>query len=916
MDRRKSPVGPIINDAFLESVDTLLTDSSDAGIHLTLVPDKGRPIKKNLHNRSMPEFWKLYDKALEEGLSFSIYEKVPQKMSLVFNFSLIFRQCPEEPFPEEFVEELIENINMVITEHIEISMDREEMHSLIFWTHEPEITEEGNVYSLRVHYPLIIFDRTAYMGLKNPLVEAFQSCNLMKHFSIQPIGDWRTILTTDFVNNGLVVLGSEKNEFVFGCTYSCTRDGQLIHSTSMDVPINEARCIFIGTGVFESDLFTQFLEELGDDARAAYYCSFHFYQGESMTLAALDPVIPTASLHTSSVADDDNICTESIFDTMVKRLLPLVSKERATTQHSWLRVGQALWKESDDEEGLKEWIRWSDKWGVKSDICAELWKDFRDGGLDWGVVYNYAMEDNYAAWENWNSAWVMGAISDYLEEATDYKLGKAFFRVYPFRYKYAASRNSRESQWFEFIPQCHRWVVLTEALSLHKKISTTFVEKFQHYRAYLVHKQSVTKSKNESKSLEEDIKKLGIVIKNLQTTSKVKTLITTLRTQYYDDLFLTRINKNEFLIGVNNGVLDFSGNKFVFRNGRPDDFITISTGIKYREYQKYSPLVVAVEKYMHELFMDDGEFDFVKRLFGSHMVGGNKEKLFPNWNGNSNAGKSTLIKLFQAALGDYIATVSPALLTKGRPKSGEATPDLYAMAYTRLTFMNEPESNEPFKKGYMKELTGGDVMQMRKLFGEFEKMKALTVLICVSNDIPPIDEIDDAVITRFMAVPYLSKWTKTAPLDYEEQKRTREFLMNKQFDAEIIKMASAFLWYLCNVCFAEYADRGLVDIPPLIQKANEKYIRTNDIYDQFIKEMMEPRGSRKDGIWIPNETTKVGATAVYSSFKMWYRNNNLGPSAPKAPVARDNFTRKLGPMDESSHWRGWAMRATDAKDVV
>lgn len=45
---------------------------------------------------------------------------------------------------------------------------------------------------------------------------------------------------------------------------------------------------------------------------------------------------------------------------------------------------------------------------------------------------------------------------------------------------------------------------------------------------------------------------------------------------FYDENFLKKMNENPYLLGCENGVYDFKNMEF--RKGRPDDYITLTTG--------------------------------------------------------------------------------------------------------------------------------------------------------------------------------------------------------------------------------------------------------------------------------------------------------------------------------------------------
>ena len=60
--------------------------------------------------------------------------------------------------------------------------------------------------------------------------------------------------------------------------------------------------------------------------------------------------------------------------------------------------------------------------------------------------------------------------------------------------------------------------------------------------------------------------------------------MTECRKLFYDPSFYERLDENRDLIGFKNGVYDLKN--MVFRQGTPDDYISFSTGINYKEYNE------------------------------------------------------------------------------------------------------------------------------------------------------------------------------------------------------------------------------------------------------------------------------------------------------------------------------------------
>ena len=105
------------------------------------------------------------------------------------------------------------------------------------------------------------------------------------------------------------------------------------------------------------------------------------------------------------------------------------------------------------------------------------------------------------------------------------------------------------------------------------------------------------------------------------------------------------------LLGFDNGVMDLAAH--AFRPGRRADFITRSTGYAY---QPSSPAAkAAVETAFEQIYPVEEERDIVQRFCGYALSGRTDQKYFMALTDRRRGdnGKSTVLGLIMAALGDY-----------------------------------------------------------------------------------------------------------------------------------------------------------------------------------------------------------------------------------------------------------------------
>ena len=161
--------------------------------------------------------------------------------------------------------------------------------------------------------------------------------------------------------------------------------------------------------------------------------------------------------------------------------------------------------------------------------------------------------------------------------------------------------------------------------------------------------------------------------------------------KFYDSKFNEKINTNLDLIGLNNCVIDLKHQvgdetKIMFREGIPDDFITISMGyelpiergdlpMSYEEVfnnikdkqvdNEFTQLGLDLDDFFLKVLPYEDVREYTLRFLSSCLSGEVTEHKFYMWTGSGGNGKSLLVKLLQHTLGDYSKTF-PNLLSQNQ----------------------------------------------------------------------------------------------------------------------------------------------------------------------------------------------------------------------------------------------------------
>lgn len=262
--------------------------------------------------------------------------------------------------------------------------------------------------------------------------------------------------------------------------------------------------------------------------------------------------------------------------------------------------------------------------------------------------------------------------------------------------------------------------------------------------------------------------------------------------------------------------------------------------IVHREYN-----VLSVEELDRDRFygfeIDGNE----KYLMGNHIV---------TYNSN---GKSTTVELMEKTMGEYFGVLPTTVLTRKRGNASNATPELADKRGKRVLFIQEPEHDDTIYVGLMKNLTGGDWIEARALYGMPFRYKPQFKLVLVCNKLPYIPANDQGTWRRLRVTPWESKFVDHVPT------KNNEFKKDKKLQEKLSKWKEAFMWILLNKYYPDYKQSGL-DEPDKVKQFTDKYKNEQDMIAVFINDNMEITGNPRD---------KVSIVNVYETFKAYYRTN-------------------------------------------
>ena len=608
---------------------------------------------------------------------------------------------------------------------------------------------------------------------------------------------------------------------------------------------------------------------------------------------------------------------------LVKALCKCLSLERASDYGKWFDVALCLHNINDCLiDDWKEFSKQSSSYN--SNECDTKWMSINSSHsgvrLGIGSLMFWAKDDDEVGYIKAKNA----SLATYIDKSVrsgadaDYLVAKVIHKYYEDEF---ISVNVKD-EWFHF--NGVRWQRTLEGTMLKTFIHNDIYKLYYEYQ--LLYHQ---KKQDEIEQMQADgddptevmegksgygklLKNVMVIQMKLLQGNYVKGLMNNVRDLFYKKEIMEKFDTDTSLIGFDNGIYDLCNN--VFREGRPEDYVTMTTKVSLPVLPKDMPislddmiksfanpdLVAHPEMKNYNRFYDDMT-DFIDKIvplpdvkeytmkfLAKCLSGDNRDEGFYMWTGTGGNGKSKLIDLVSMCMGQYACNMPISLLTQKRKASGAASPEMAVTLGKRLCVMQEPDVNETLNVGQMKEITGNDKISARGLYKEPFEFTPQFKLICMCNDLPNIPSNDDGTWRRLEVVDFIARFVDDKK---DVNQKLHRHLKDKSIKAKIPMWVIPFFAILLPH-WRDY-DKNGIDIPDEVKAKTNEYRNNNDLVGQWIDNNCEEAENiiSQDGI---TEQAPSEFDTLYDDFKEWCQEeeHNNGPDKMSVKNALKKWQEK------------------------
>jgi P4 family phage/plasmid primase-like protien len=339
------------------------------------------------------------------------------------------------------------------------------------------------------------------------------------------------------------------------------------------------------------------------------------------------------------------------------------------------------------------------------------------------------------------------------------------------------------------------------------------------------------------------------------------------------ELSITKLDARPTLLGVSNGVVDLQTGQL--RNAAQDEYIALACPVPYHA----SATAPIWERTIAEVTGRPGMTandstrrpevaEFLQRVLGYALTGLIREHTMFFFNGAGGNGKNVVADTMRFILGDYATGLPSSCLLQTKYLGDGERPTPYAAGLYRKRFVVASETKAGFKLDteFVKSQTGDTFQKARHLRQDPFEFESTHKLFLMTNAMPEIDHLDEAIRGRLIVFPFDRTWNRPNHPEPNPTLPNADPTLSEQLRKEA---PGILRWLVAGA--VNYFTHGLSNAPAAVRARTLGYLAEQDGMAQWLKERCVPC-EHKEGL---------SATGLCEDYNAWAQENGKGSMSQK-----------------------------------
>jgi putative DNA primase/helicase len=318
-----------------------------------------------------------------------------------------------------------------------------------------------------------------------------------------------------------------------------------------------------------------------------------------------------------------------------------------------------------------------------------------------------------------------------------------------------------------------------------------------------------------------------------ESDSSIQAMLRLTRSEPGIVIFPQQLDDTPLSLNCQNGTVDLRTSEL--HEHRRGDLITKLAPVEYDPAARCPRW----EEFLEEIFAGDHDLIvFVQKAIGYALTGSMREQAVFLLFGTGANGKTTFLETIRAMLGDYARNTNFSAFLRGQ--NSTARNDLARLAGARFVTASEVEEDRRLSEDVIKQITGGEPLTVRFLYGEFFEYRPQCKIFLAVNHKPVIRGTEHRIWRRIHEIPF------TQTISDAKQDRT----LGEKLRCEL----PGILRWAVEGC-ARWFEPGLTP-PAAVVQATLRY-----------REEMDPLGGFLEGCCVAECLAITPAAELYARYK-------------------------------------------------